>query len=233
MKTYAIVGNQFEGLYTKPWSEVQRYTHTKPAPKYKGFATRAEAQAWFDDQTGASGNTARQYVTAYDGQFNAEPSRYYIFTDGGSRNTGNVAGGHIRPTDKAAWAIAIYRGDDMQTPVFTDSGAFFGRTNNEMEILGLINALLQMAKVSEPVTIVSDSKYVLDTVTDWMYNWQSNGWRKASGEIANLTAWQQVYELVQQVQDRLAFIWVKGHATSAGNIRVDQLLNDAMDQLKK
>ena len=120
----------------------------------------------------------------------------------------------------------------MQTPVFSDSGAFYGRTNNEMEILGLINALLQMAKVSEPVTIVSDSKYVLDTVTDWMYNWQSKGWRKASGEIANLTAWQQVYDLVQQVKGRLSFIWVKGHATSAGNILVDKLLNEAMDNLK-
>ena len=232
MKTYAIVGNQFEGLYTKPWSEVQKYTHTKPAPKYKGFATRAEAQAWFDDRTGASGDLSRKYETAYDGKFDAKNEYYYIFTDGGSRNTGNVAGGHVRPTDKAAWAIAIYRGSDMQTPVFSDSGAFYGRTNNEMEILGLINALFQMAKVSEPVTIVSDSKYVLDTVTDWMYNWQSKGWRKASGEIANLTAWQQVYDLVQQVKDRLSFIWVKGHATSAGNILVDKLLNEAMDNLK-
>ena len=232
MKTYAIVGNQFEGLYTKPWSEVQKYTHTKPAPKYKGFATRAEAQAWFDDQTGASGDLSRKYETAYDGKFDAKDEYYYIFTDGGSRNTGNVAGGHVRPTDKAAWAIAIYRGSDMQTPVFSDSGAFYGRTNNEMEILGLINALLQMAKVPEPVTIVSDSKYVLDTVTDWMYNWQSKGWRKDSGEIANLTAWQQVYDLVQQVKGRLSFIWVKGHATSAGNILVDKLLNEAMDNLK-
>lgn len=232
MKTYAIVGNQFEGLYTKPWSEVQKYTHTKPAPKYKGFATRAEAQAWFDDQTGASGDLSRKYETAYDGKFDAKDEYYYIFTDGGSRNTGNVAGGHVRPTDKAAWAIAIYRGSDMQTPVFSDSGAFYGRTNNAMEILGLINALLQMAKVPEPVTIVSDSKYVLDTVTDWMYNWQSKGWRKASGEIANLTAWQQVYDLVQQVKGRLSFIWVKGHATSAGNILVDKLLNEAMDNLK-
>ena len=232
MKTYAIVGNQFEGLYTKPWSEVQKYTHTKPAPKYKGFATRVEAQAWFDDQTGASGDLSRKYETAYDGKFDAKDEYYYIFTDGGSRNTGNVAGGHVRPTDKAAWAIAIYRGSDMQTPVFSDSGAFYGRTNNEMVILGLINALLQMAKVSEPVTIVSDSKYVLDTVTDWMYNWQSKGWHKASGEIANLTAWQQVYDLVQQVKGRLSFIWVKGHATSAGNILVDKLLNEAMDNLK-
>jgi len=231
MKTYAIVGNQYEGLYTKPWAQVQPYTQTKPAPKFKGFTSLAEAQAWFDSQAGAASNPARQYQTAYDGKFKADANRYYMFTDGGSRNTGNVAGGHVRKTDKAAWAIAIYHGSDLTTPVFSDSGAYFGRTNNEMEILGLINALLQMGKVAEPVTIVSDSKYVLDSVTNWMYNWQSNGWRKSSGEIANLTAWQQVYELVQQLNDRLSFIWVKGHATSNGNILVDQLLNQAMDNL--
>ena len=53
MKTYAIVGNKYEGLYTKPWSEVKAYTQTKPAPKFKGFTTKAEAQTWFDNQVSA------------------------------------------------------------------------------------------------------------------------------------------------------------------------------------
>jgi ribonuclease HI len=64
-----------------------------------------------------------------------------------------------------------------------------------------------------------------------MYNWQKNGWRKASGEIANLPSWQKAYELVQPLRQQLSFIWVKGHATSAGNILVDKLLNEAMDKL--
>ncbi|MDR3189960.1 MAG: ribonuclease H family protein [Lactobacillaceae bacterium] len=231
MKTYAIVGNQYEGVYTKPWSEVQKYTHTKPAPKYKGFATNAEAQAWFADMTGANGNTARTYEVAYDGTFEWQADRYYIFTDGGTRNTGNVAGGHVQATDKSAWAIAIYRGDQPTQASFADSGAFLGKTNNEMEIYALINALQQAKKVSEPVTIVSDSKYVLDTVTDWMYNWQAAGWTKKTGAIANLAAWQLVYSLVLELSERLAFIWVKGHATSAGNVLVDELLNQEMDRI--
>ena len=231
MKTYAIVGNKYEGLYTKPWSEVKAYTQTKPSPKFKGFTTKSAAQAWFDSQVSAKNDMSRQYTTAYNGTFRADPNQYYIFTDGGSRNTGNVAGGHVKATDKAGWAIAIYRGSNLNEPVFTDNGADWGRTNNEMEMLALINALLQAAKVSAPITIVSDSKYVLDTVTNWMYNWVANGWRKSSGEIANLKAWQQIYTLIQPIAPRLSFIWVKGHATSHGNITVDQLLNDAMDQL--
>ncbi|MBS0948798.1 viroplasmin family protein [Weissella minor] len=227
MKTYAIIGNQYEGLYTEPWSKVQPYTQTKPAPKYKGFTTKSAAQAWFDDQK----STARQYTTAYDGSFTAAPNQFYIFTDGGNRNTGNHAGGHVNDTDKAAWAIAIYAGTDLKNAVYTDSKGYLGRTNNEMELLALINALLQAQRTDAPITIVSDSKYVLDGVTNWMYNWQANGWRKQSGEIANLTAWKQIFELVKTLNDRLSFIWVKGHATSDGNILVDQLLNDAMDNL--
>ncbi|MBM7616940.1 ribonuclease HI [Weissella uvarum] len=227
MKTYAIVGNEHEGIYTAPWSQVQPLTQTKPAPKYKGFNSKAEAQAWFNAQN----SSARQYQTAYNGDFKANPSHFYMFTDGGSRNTGNHAGGHVNTHDKAAWALAIYAGTDLNQAIYTDSKAYFGRTNNEMELLGLINALLQAQRTDAPVTIVSDSKYVLDGVTNWMYNWQANGWQKSSGEIANLTAWQQIYDLVQTLADRLHFIWVKGHATSQGNVLVDELLNQAMDQL--
>jgi ribonuclease HI len=231
MKTYAIYGNRYQGIYTKPWSDVQPLTKTKPAPKYKGFPTAAAAEAWLAEQIAGDADPSRQYETAFDGKFTVKSDTYYIFTDGGNRNTGNVAGGHVKDTDKAAWAIAIYNGKDLNTPVFTDSKAYFGRTNNDMEVTALLNALHHAGRVTTPVTIVSDSKYVLDTVTDWMYNWQADDWRKSSGEIANLGSWQKAYDLVQPLRDRLTFIWVKGHATSAGNVLVDQLLNNAMDTL--
>lgn len=232
LKTYAIIGNQYEGLYTKPWSIVQKYTQTKPAPRYKGFTTATEAKTWFEEQKAGQDLSSRQYTIAYDGQFETNPEKYYLFTDGGSRNTGNVSGGHVKATDKAAWALAIYQGNDLKNPLFKDAGAFFGRTNNEMEILALIHGLQQAQKTAIPVVIVSDSKYVLDTATNWMYNWKVAGWKKSSGQIANLELWQQADQLIQPIAQRLEFIWVKGHATSAGNVLVDQLLNDAMDQLQ-
>lgn len=231
MKTYAIIGNQYEGLYTQPWSKVQPLTKTRPAPKFKGFDSKASAQVWFDQEKASQHLTHRQYTTIYDGAFKAEPARYYIFTDGGNRNTGNHAGGHVKPTDKAAWAIAIYQGTNLTQPVYTDSHAYLGRTNNDMEVQALLNALEAAEKFTEPFTIISDSKYVLDTVTNWMYNWQRAGWKKASGPIANLASWQKIFTLVTAQADRLAFIWVKGHASSAGNQLVDQLLNTAMDEL--
>ncbi|WP_246163821.1 ribonuclease H family protein [Weissella coleopterorum] len=232
MKTYAIVGNQYEGLYTQPWSTVQKYTQTKPAPRYKGFTSASAAQSWFDEQKNSQDLSSRKYSIAYDGQFKTDPEKYYLFTDGGSRNTGNVAGGHVKATDKAAWALAIYRGNNLTEPLFQAAEAFFGRTNNEMEILAVIHSLEQAQKVTAPVVIVSDSKYVLDSVTNWMHNWKAAGWKKSTGTIANLELWQKVDQLLQPIAERLEFIWVKGHATSAGNVLVDRLLNEAMDQLK-
>lgn len=231
MKTYAIVGNQYEGLYTKPWSQVQKFTQTKPAPKYKGFTSRAAAEKWFTEQTGAGNNHAHHYQTIYDGQLHPIDSQYYLFTDGGSRNTGNRAGGHVKASDLAAWAIALFAGSDLQVPTYTAAKAYRGRTNNEMEVEALIMALRLAQELGKPLTIISDSKYVLDTVTDWMYTWQANGWQKASGPIANLSAWQTVFDLMQSLQEQVSFIWVKGHATSQGNQLVDHLLNEAMDKL--
>ena len=231
MKTYAIVGNQYEGLYTKPWSAVQSYTKTKPAPKFKGFTTRAEAEIWFNQQKDASSAPDRQYTTAYDGNFIVNPNHYYLFTDGGNRNTGNITGGHVKSSDPSGWAIAAFSGQDMVSACYTDAKAVLGRTNNEMEVTALFHALQYAKQLDGPITIVSDSKYVLDTVTNWMYNWQSNSWKKASGPIANLPMWQAVFKLTQELYSRLHFIWVKGHATSNGNVLVDQLLNRAMDNL--
>ncbi|KRN32173.1 ribonuclease H family protein [Weissella halotolerans] len=231
MKTYAIVGNQYEGVYTKPWSQVQKFTQTKPAPKYKGFTSQAAAEKWFAEQTGAGTNQAHHYETIYNGHIQPLRDHYYLFTDGGSRNTGNHRGSHVQASDLAAWAIALFKGTDMQTPTYTAKKAYHGRTNNDMELAALIMALNVAQDLSQPVTIVSDSKYVLDTVTDWMYSWQANGWQKASGPIANLAGWQTVFELMQSLQEKVSFIWVKGHATSRGNQLVDQLLNQAMDNL--
>lgn len=230
MKTYVIVGGPNEGIYTKPWSDVQPLVQTKPAPKYKGFTSQTDAKAWFDEQKNTLSHPAHSYEIAYDGKFNKQDGHLYIFTDGGNRNTGNVKGGHVQADDLAAWAVAAFNGRNSKA-IFTASEAYRGRTNNDMEITALLNALQWAEQQTGAFTIISDSKYVLDTTTNWMYNWQRNGWKKSSGDIANLELWQAVYEAIQQVKDRISFIWVKGHATSIENIMVDELLNQAMDQL--
>lgn len=59
------------------------------------------------------------------------------YTDGGTRNTGVYKGGHVKKTDKAAWAYLI-EWDDQKVH---GSGGEYGATNNKMEQTALINAL--------------------------------------------------------------------------------------------
>ncbi|MCT6903430.1 MAG: ribonuclease H family protein, partial [Lactobacillus sp.] len=61
-----------------------------------------------------------------------------IYTDGGTRNTGNFKGGHVRQTDKAAWAYLIEWHEKGQPKSTYNSNGEFGATNNKMELTALI-----------------------------------------------------------------------------------------------
>src|SRR5699024_11713443 len=63
-----------------------------------------------------------------------------IYTDGGSRNHGNVKGGHVRTDDKAAWAYHI--SNNGQT--YEGTAGELGATNNRMEIMALIQSIIRL-----------------------------------------------------------------------------------------
>lgn len=222
MKTYAIIGNEYEGIYTTEWSEIKKMIATKPAPIYKSFKTKDEATIWFNSQKN------RSYQVFYGGTFPRNNNSYYIFTDGGCRNTGNKLNSHVKDTDLSAWAIAIFDGTNTDVLLST-SKAYRGYTNNQMELAAMIKALQSAKTTNKHCVIVSDSKYVLDGITNWMYSWHDKNWPST---VKNRNAWKQIYDLVQLLADRIEFIWVKGHLTSNENILVDKLLNQAMDDLK-
>ncbi|RMC51939.1 ribonuclease H family protein [Lactobacillus sp. ESL0228] len=164
-------------------------------------------------------------------------SEYFatIYTDGGTRNTGNFKGGHVRATDKAAWAYLIewqQEGKQMST---YDSNGEFGATNNKMELTALIEALKKLLELGfnkKPLLFVLDSQYVLNPIIKgWLKGWKKRGWRKSTpGEIANLECWQELDRLLAQfLQPK--FEWTKGHANNRGNEFVDRTLNKFMDQM--
>ena len=156
-----------------------------------------------------------------------------VWTDGGSRNTGNIKGDHIHAEDEAAWAYKIsYQGKD-----YTDTNAEKGATNNKMELLALNMALvklLQLGLNTNSIIVYSDSMYVINTVTKWMKGWKATNWkRKGKYPIKNI-------EIIKDIDDCLADFpkfkmkWVKGHTElsdkgHAGNNQVDSLLNKSMD----
>ena len=99
-------------------------------------------------------------------------------------------------------------------------------TNNRMELMACIVGLSALKKQLS-VIIVSDSKYVVDGITQgWAKRWQSNGWMKNKTEPAvNPDLWEQLLELCGM--HKVSFQWVKGHDGNEGNERCDALASKA------
>ncbi len=98
-------------------------------------------------------------------------------------------------------------------------------TNNRMELSGAIGALDFLATNPARVTIHTDSTYVIKGITQWVWNWQRRGWKTATGgEVLNRDLWEQLAGLVSaRGRTRITWEWVKGHAGTAGNERVDEI----------
>jgi ribonuclease HI len=70
------------------------------------------------------------------------------------------------------------------------------------------------------VEIVSDSKYVILGITEWIYNWQKNNWRNANKKpVLNRKLWEELYELTQDLKPK--WIYIKGHNEDKWNDRAD------------
>ncbi|PCK00368.1 MAG: ribonuclease HI [Zetaproteobacteria bacterium] len=94
-------------------------------------------------------------------------------------------------------------------------------TNNRMEMMAVIEALTALKKRSD-VRLYTDSKYVLQGITEWMDGWKAKNWKTASKKpVKNKDLWQRIDILVQA--HNLELIWVKGHAGDPGNERADEL----------
>lgn len=102
------------------------------------------------------------------------------------------------------------------------SGGEHETTNNRMELTGVIIGLSALKEPCE-VTLTTDSKYVVDSITKgWVYGWQKKGWIKSDKKPAlNVDLWKQLLPLLEK--HKVNFVWVKGHAGHAENERCDQL----------
>ena len=138
-----------------------------------------------------------------------------IFTDGACRGNPGPGG----------WAALLVYGTERKEV----SGAEPATTNNRMELaaaIGGISALKRRCRVK----LFTDSKYVLQGITEWLPNWKARGWKTAAKEpVKNQDLWQQLESAVA-AQD-IEWHWVKGHSGHEGNEYVDQLANQAIDRM--
>ena len=104
-------------------------------------------------------------------------------------------------------------------------------TNNRMELLAAINALESLKRPST-ITVVTDSNYVKNGITGWIFGWKKNGWKNAAKKpVKNAELWQRLD--AAQHRHQVTWKWVKGHAGHPENERADELAREGMKPFKK
>ena len=109
------------------------------------------------------------------------------------------------------------------------SGAASPTTNNRMELQAVIEALLFFYRHRDPITIISDSQYVVNGVmSGWAVRWRSNGWMRIKGgknlgPVPNADQWARILNGVSLHRPGVTFEWVRGHSGDRMNDFVDQL----------
>ena len=140
-----------------------------------------------------------------------------IWTDGSASPNPGVGG----------WAALLTSGKHRKII----SGAYRHTTNNRMELMAVIKALV---KVKKPriVFVFTDSKYIVDAVNKSLGNWINNGWRLASGGLVkNIDLWERFYDEI--IRHDIKFFWVKGHSDNKNNNLVDNMAQHARVNKKR
>ncbi len=145
----------------------------------------------------------------------------YAFTDGAC--SGNPGPG--------GWGVVLQAKDgDTIVKERELSGGAADTTNNQMELMAAISALEVLDRPSR-ITIITDSAYVKNGVTGWIFGWKKNGWKTAGKKpVKNVDLWQRLD--AAQVQHDVTWEWVKGHAGHPENERADELARAGMAPFK-
>jgi ribonuclease HI len=135
-----------------------------------------------------------------------------VFTDGGAQGNPGPGG----------YGVVLLYGKHRREL----SGGFRLTTNNRMELMAVIKGL-EALKSRCRVRLFSDSKYVVDAITEgWAENWRQRGWRRRGrGEALNADLWGQVLDLCKRHE--VEFAWLRGHSGEKENERCDQLAVDS------
>lgn len=104
------------------------------------------------------------------------------------------------------------------------SGFDESTTNQRMELLAAIKALEECFD-GNPITIYSDSQYLVLGATDWIWSWARNGWNTQKGfSVKNQDLWMQIFDACA---GPIFFKWVRGHSGDEMNEKADALAQSA------
>lgn len=141
-----------------------------------------------------------------------------IFTDGSS--LGNPGPG--------GWSfVMVYENSGV---VYAKEGAGYSpqTTNNIMELTAALQAITLADKINidQPLLIHTDSAYLVQGITTWVYGWEKNNWiTSTKDDVLNKELWMDLLKAVRkfQIKNKIAWKKIKGHAGIPGNERCDTL----------
>ncbi len=140
--------------------------------------------------------------------------RIDVFTDGACRGNPGPGG----------WG-AVLRWRDRELEIH---GGTPNTTNNRMEMQAVIEALDRIRQ-RKPIHIHTDSKYVLQGVTEWMPNWKRKNWRTAANKpVKNVDLWRRLD--LALAQHEVTWHWIRGHSGHVDNERADELARSGIPE---
>ena len=147
--------------------------------------------------------------------------KLYAYTDGAC--SGNPGPG--------GWGVLLLaKQGDTVLKTRSLSGGAAETTNNQMELTAAIMALEALDKPSK-ITIVTDSSYVKDGITKWIFGWKKNGWKtSAKKAVKNEELWKRLEKATKQHD--VNWEWIKGHAGHIENEQADELARNGMEPFK-
>lgn len=131
-----------------------------------------------------------------------------VFTDGSS----------IPNPGPGGWGAVWVEDGEV---IAQDHGHEPDTTNNRMELTAIIRGI-QLVPEGRPVTVHTDSRLAVDTLTQWAAGWERRGWKRRTGPIKNLDLVKQAWALVQ-ARPEVELQWVKAHAGNRWNEYADSL----------
>jgi ribonuclease HI len=147
--------------------------------------------------------------------FSSSSGIVVVWTDGACKHNGVSA--------RASAGIGVWFGkDDARNVSAALPGA--SQTNQRAELAAAI-AALERVRDDKHVEIRSDSKYVVDGVTQWLPVWRTNGFVSSKGTlVANRDLWSRIDRLLRERVDRRTdFVHVRAHQGEEGNEAADRL----------
>ena len=138
-----------------------------------------------------------------------------VWTDGAcSGNPGN-----------GGWGVLIKYIDGKAIQL---SGSEINTTNNRMEMLAVIEGLKYLKNYTN-IIVHTDSKYVMDGITNWIHTWKTNNWKNSQKkDVKNKDLWQELDNISSNF--KIKWKWVKGHSGIEENDIADLLATNAIKE---